>query len=187
LRRTALAALAAAALLVAGCGDDEGSEADPGPTPSGAGSTASDPTPTEPTAEPATGLLLDRDRIRMNAPEGWKRQRQIATFLDAVSDPDTDSTVSLGDLSAVGDPTLDQLAEFATKSRPNVRFLGPVEIAGVDWYHVTGREGRYARFEQFGTIHEGSQATITFSLDDDLPRAEQQEVVDSVLASVEWK
>lgn len=125
----------------------------------------------------------------MNVPEGWKRSRQIATFLESAGDPASHSTVSLGDLSAVGDPTLAQLAqlaEFGTRSRPHVKILDPVEIAGVDWYHATGREGSYARFEQFGTIHTGSQAVITFSLDDDVPRAEQQEIVDSVLASVEW-
>lgn len=190
MRSTVLAALAAATLLLAGCGGDD-PEADPtsAPTssPTDPSSTASDPTPTEPVVEAATGVLLDRDRVRMNAPEGWKKQRQIATFLESVSDPDSDSTASLGDLSAVGDPTLEELAESGTRSRPDVRILEPVEIAGVDWYHATGREGAYARFEQFGTIHNGSQATITFSLDDDVPRAEQQEIVDSVLASVEWK
>ena len=181
-----VATLAAATLLLAGCGGDD-PEADPTSPPSDASSTASDPTPTEPAVEPATGVLIDRDRVRMNVPAGWRKSRQIATFLESASDPDSDSTVSLGDLSAVGEPTLDEQAAAGTASRPHVRILDPVEIAGVDWYHATGREGAYARFEQFGTVHNGSQATITFSLDDDVPRAEQQEIVDSVLASVEWE
>jgi hypothetical protein len=190
LRSTVLAALAAATLLLAGCGGDDEPEAGPTSSPTDTASTATDPTPTEPaepTVEPATGPLIDRDRIRMNVPEGWRKSRQIATFLESAGDPDSDSTVSLGDLSAVGDPTLRELAEASTGSRPDVRFEKPVEIAGVEWYRATGREGRYARFEQYGTIHNGSQATINFSLDDDVPRAEQQEIIDSVLASVEWK
>lgn len=188
MRRTILASLAAVTLLLTGCGDgDEDPQADPTSSPTDTSSTASDPTPSEPGVEPATGPLIDRDRIRMNVPEGWKKNRQIATFLESASAPGSNTGVSLGDLSAVGEPTLQEQAEAGTASRRDVSIEEPVEIAGVDWYHAKGREGRHGRYEQFGTVHNGSQATITFTLDDDVPQAEQQEIIDSVLASVEWK
>ena len=195
MRRTLLArlvaGLAAATLLLAGCGDgdDDGGDQEPqaGPT-----STPADPTPSDDPAvasavEPASGFLIDQDRISMRVPEGWRKVRKMATFLTGAEDPDGFSGVSLGDLSAVGEPSLQELAEFAATTESQTEILEPVEIAGVEWYHVVGREDRYVRFEQFGTVHNGSQATINFSLDDELPAEEQQAIIDSVLATVEWK
>lgn len=193
--RTALASLAVATLLLAGCSDGgEDPQGDPGSsssTPSGsASSEPADPESTEatePAVEPATGLLIDRDRISMRVPEGWKKTRQIATFLEGAQDPTSFSAVSLGDLSAVGEPTLEEQAAFAAKNEKQTRILEPVEIAGVDWYHVVGREDQYVVFEQFGTVSHGSQATINFSLDDELSPDERRAIVASVLATVEWK
>jgi hypothetical protein len=191
LRRTTLAALAAATLLLAGCGDDGEPQADPSGTPTGsATSEAADPTPTEPgepAVEPASGFLIDLDRITMRVPDGWKKVRQFADFLVGAQDPGGFSNVSLGDLSAVGEPSLEEQAEFAAKSESQTRILEPVEIAGAQWYHIVGREDRYVGFEQFGTVHNGSQATISFSLDDKTPADEQQAIIASVLATVEWK
>ena len=188
MRRTVLVSIAAATLLLSGCSDSGGEEAGPSGTPTAsASSEATEPTPSEPAVEPASGFLIDLDRVRMNAPEGWKKNDPLSTFLLQVDDPKSFSHVSLSDLSAVGEPSLDELAQFTVDERKRSQKHDPVEIAGVEWYHVSGPNDRYTRFEQFGTSHHGSLAVIEFLLDLDLPEAEQQQIIDSVLASVEWK
>ena len=184
-----LAGLLAATLLLAGCSDDgEDPEGSPTSTPTDAtSSTSTDPSPSEPGVEPASGFVIDLERVTMRVPEGWKKVRQMAAFLVGAQDPGSFSSVSLGDLSAAGEPSLAEQAEFAAQSESRTRILDPVEIAGVEWYHVVGREDDLVGFEEFGTVHNGSQATISFSLDDKVPADEQQALIASVLATVAWK
>lgn len=188
MRRTLLASLVAAVLLLAGCGNgDDDPEADPTGTPDATTSAAADPSPSDPAVEAASGFLIDLDRVTMRVPEGWRKVRKMADFLTGAEDPESFSSVSLGDLSAVGEPSLEEMAEFAATTESRTKILDPVEIAGVEWYHVVGREDELVGFEEFGTVHNGSQATISFSLDDKVPAEEQQALIASVLATVEWK
>lgn len=188
MRRTSIAALVVAGLLSTGCGGGDDQPA-PSVTPtSSASSGTTDPTPTEPAVEPAAGFLIDLDRVRMRAPDGWKKNDPLSTFLRQAYDPETPSTVALSDLSAVSDTPLQRQAEIAAdRGRSRTEIVDPVEIAGVEWYHVTGRDDRFTTFDKFGTIHNGSEAVIEFGFDDEIPEAEQQEIIDSVLATVEWK
>lgn len=185
MRRTILAPLVAASLLLAGllagCGD--GGD-DPEATPS---STPGDVASSAPSVEAATGVLVDLDRVRMRAPDGWRKNDPLSTFLLKVDDPSGFSSVSLSDLSAVGEVSLQQQARTALQSFPRAEAVEPVEIAGVPWYHITGPQDRYTTVDQFGTIHNGSEAVIEFGFDNEVPEAEQQEIIDSVLATVEWK
>ncbi|GAB6986767.1 hypothetical protein [Nocardioides pyridinolyticus] len=188
MRRTILASLVAATLLLAGCGDGDDPEAVPTGTPTDATtSAAADPSASEPAVEPASGFLIDLDRIRMNAPEGWKKNDPLSTFLLQAYDPDSYSHVSLSDLPGQDEPSLEGLAQYTLDIRKRSKQLDPVEIAGVEWYHVAGPNDPYTRFEQFGTSHNDSLAVIEFLLDRDTPAQEQQQIIDSVLASVEWK
>jgi hypothetical protein len=190
LRRTTLTALALTAFLLAGCGGDDDPQGTPTGTPDSSSSDPTAPTETEPTqpaVEPAGGFLIDLDRIRMHAPDGWKRNDPMSTFLLQADDRKTGSSVSLSDLSAVSSTPIMGQAKIAVKHYPRAEIAEPVEIAGVEWYHITGREDRFSTVHLFGTIHNGSEAVIDFSLSDDIPEDEQQQIIDSVLASVEWK
>jgi hypothetical protein len=191
LSRTTLSALAAAGLLLAGCsdgGEDRG--AGPSGTPSASTSQSTEstePTATEPAVEPATGFAYDLERVTMRAPEGWTRTKAPASFLLGAGDPDSVSTIILSDLLAFREQPLPGQVRIALRSRPGADVLDPVQIAGVEWYHIAGRDGEFATFDQFGTIHNDSEAVVEFSLDDDIPEDEQREIIDSVLATVDWK
>lgn len=190
MRRTVLAALVAAGLLLTGCSDED---ADPQADPSDTATSSDTATPDEPTAspeptvEPASGVRVELDRIAMHAPAGWRKAKQLSPFLVQVDEPGSVNSVSLGDLSAVSDTPLQEQAEIAADNERQSEIVDPVEIGGVDWYHIVGREDRFADFEQFGTIHNGSEAVISFSLDTELAEDERQQIIDSVLATVEWK
>ncbi|GAB2445948.1 hypothetical protein GCM10027062_28730 [Nocardioides hungaricus] len=189
MRRTAITALAAASLLLAGCGGDP--QAEPGGTPTS--STPTEPTeptrsePTAPVVEPATGFTFDLERITMRAPEGWRKTKAPASFLLGADDPKTVSTIILSDLMAVRDQPLAGQVRIALKSTPQLKVQEPVEIAGVKWYHLAGRDDQYATLDSFGTIYNDSEAVIDFSLDNDLSADKKQQIIDSVLATVEWK
>ena len=191
MRRTTLTVVVVASLLLAGCGGGDDPQADPGGTPTDSPSTGSsepsEPPTTGPAVEPATGFTFDMERITMRAPEGWTKDKAPASFLLGAGDPESVSTILLSDLSAVGDDSLREQARIALRSTPQLELQDPVEIAGVGWYHLAGRDGQFATLDSFGTIHNGSQAVIDFSLDDEIPEDEQQQIIDSVLATVEWK
>lgn len=195
MRRTTIAALVAAAgLLLAGCSDaDDDPGADPSETPSGSTtaepSDSGEPSPSESEAsvDPATGPDLSRERIAMRAPEGWKLDQAPADFLIQAYDPDNSSSIILSDLSSVGQPSLQEQVRAALLSTPQLEELDPVEIAGVEWYHLSGRENEFRSLDSYGTVHDGSMAVIDFKFDDEVPAAEQEEITASVLATVEWK
>lgn len=194
MRRTTIAALVAAGLLLTGCADGDGDPgADPSSTPGSTSSEPSDPAASEPTettepsVEPAAGFEFDRERITMRAPEGWKRAEAMADFLLEARDPDSRSSIILSDLGAVGQPSLQEQVRAALLSTPQLEELDPVEIAGAEWYHLAGRDGRYHTLDSYGTVHNDSMAVIDFRMDDEVPEAEQEAIIASVLATVEWK
>ncbi|MGB0100752.1 MAG: hypothetical protein WBP61_10780 [Nocardioides sp.] len=199
MRRTALPILLTLLVSLVGCGEGSddpqtapSSDTSPTATASTESTGSTEPTPAAPAVEPATGPLIDQKRIRLHAPEGWKRKPPSTPLLTLSYDRETYSDLTLGDLPAVReDLTLDQIAQVARRNRrgstTNLRILDPVQIAEVDWYHLRGKDGPDATLDVYGTTFNGSQSTLTFSLKNEIPAAERQEIIDSVLASVEWK
>ena len=193
--RISITALAATGLFLTGCGDDSQSEPDATPTATATSSGSAKPTDStttestepEPTVEPATGLTWDLERIFMRAPEGWTKVRSPASWAVGAADPDSQSMVSLTDLENFTPQSYADQVRLELKNNPEAKLQDPVEIAGARWWHTTAPDSDDATIERFGTIHNKSEALIDFLFDNAIPEDERQQIIDSVLATVEWK
>jgi hypothetical protein len=175
----------AVCLALAGCQDD-GKEPTAGQS---ATSTTTDEQPTE--APAATGPAVKGDIFTLHAPEGWTFNKDFSTdFLDQYSNPDTtrDERMYVGELAGEVRP-LDEVAKanfegFATTGTKRQRLSGAT-VAGEPAYHFTASGGYGKVVEEFGVIKDGQQVTFGITLTGS--KAERQAVIDSVLASWEWK
>ena len=124
----------------------------------------------------------------VNAPDGWRREKKSFDFSLEATDPDSIGILQFTDLDASGTASLAEQVKFIAKTyTPPLKVMKPVEIDGVDFYHLAGRSSRYTYAEAFGTIYHGGQVALSMNFPTDLKPAERQEVVDSVLASFHWK
>lgn len=193
-----------AVLLVAaaGCSDDSapdpeptgpGSETSPTQSPPSATSEPSVTTePSEPTAPAATGPQLRQEHLSVHAPEGWAVTKENDTITGFAQDEVLLSTLMI---SEVEDPnpgvtiTLDEMARDSVKSGQYLRdpeILEPVEIGGVLWFHTSGQIDDAQYEDVFGTVTDGVILDIAITtVVDMVPRREREELVDSILASVQ--
>ncbi len=175
--------------LLAGCGDDD----PPTPAPSGSTTSPTDsasPSETtspsdEPSVEPASGQQETFGSFTMNFPKGWD-VRALSDMAMAASGPDGEH---LG-VSAV--PTTTQLStdKLARDAIEDAMFVGKpvrfddVEVDGVLMYHVRGPLGADQTRDLVGAEYGGYEMTL--QLTTQLPEAAQQELIESMLASVTW-
>lgn len=192
------AALTAVLLLGTACGNDDAS-ADPSPGPSSS-TTVESPTPTdeatdEPTSTvaPATGPLMDIPLASVRAPEGWKILPKIVPGqVDVGNAKDYSfSTIGLSQIVSYDRSlTADQLADqwFDASFYPLDPKKQPLtEIDGVEFFHLAGKVQKRLYLEEFGTQADGKLVTLGFSFSPEVTPEERQEVIDSVLATFQWK
>jgi hypothetical protein len=180
----AVAALAVC-LVLTGCQDD-GQDPSGKETPSGSSSTEETPTG----APAADGPLVEGDSFSVHVPQGWKFDKTFSTdFIDQYSNPDEfDQRLYVGELSGDVRPLEEvakgNFARFATTSTDKKQLSGG-DIAGQPAYHFVASQGADTVVEEFGVVREGHQVTLNITLTGS--RSERQAVIDSVLASWEWK
>ncbi len=178
-----------ALLTLSGCGDDDEPGADP-PTASaspGGESSPTDPATSEPTVEPATGELLQSgDTAFARAPEGWK-VKDFEFGFGIVQAGFRLSTITFADFGAVAVTTPREMVEAEMQGNvdPDAEVTYDVELGGEPAYLITERAGRGTELT-YGAVRGGNAASVGFVLDPELPEAEQQEIIDSVLASFTW-
>lgn len=176
------------ALLVSGCGDDEPEGGDPPTPPSSSASESADPTaPPSPTRSAATGPVLSLKGVSLHLPQGWQISNDDSNILVVGADQDGDAVINLSSF-----PSLDRGASLGELARATVRTGGyppgsvqePVTMAGRSAFHVAGAV-MGDDSEEFGLINRGDIVSVEFVfISDPPPRAERQELIDSVLASV---
>jgi hypothetical protein len=197
---TLLAALSIT-LAVAGCNDD-GSDprtdpsssvtGTPSGTPSTGSATGSATESASPSVTAATGVSIRIRRVSMNAPEGWVRTSENFRNLGrGARDPKGSSQVGLYAIPSLNpDADLTELAKTA-KQFSHYQSKGtvhePVDVNGVECYHISGRYAGGRTQEQFGAIHARDQVSFTFDFGSDVGDDERQQIIDSVLASVVWR
>lgn len=180
----------AMALALTGCSsDDEPGATEPSSPADGSSSPTDATTSASPSVEAATGPQLSDDQLtaRLPADDGWEVGNDGRSgYLDFdPSEPPSD--VRLGG-SGGGTTDLDEVAAVVLTSekdsRPAARREDNRTVAGLEGFVVTIEDDRGYHYE-FGTITKGVHSSITF----DLPRndAAAHELIDAVLASVEWK
>lgn len=190
-RLQALGAVATtlAALTLTGCGDDEPATDPPPTAPSTPGGESS---PTEPstsaaTVEPAAGELLQSgDTAFARAPEGWK-VKDFEFGFGIVQASQRLSTIIYTDFGAVSVTTPREMVKVEMQGNvdPDAEVSYDVELGGEPAYLLTERAGRGTELT-YGAVRGGNAASVGFLLDPELPEAEQQEIIDSVLASFTW-
>lgn len=197
--RHATAVTAATLLILGGLAacDDGDPGADPSTSPSASSPTATDSsgeptTETSPTVAPATGPVVNMTNIRLHGPQGWELGDPILSSIQPVHDGRVLhlSNMQVSDSpSLAGDSSLARLARIAVKTYTIRRgkILDNVTVNGVEMYHLAGYRNTGHRFNAYGCIYNGYDIDIFFTFDpDDYKPAEQQQIMDEVLASVEW-
>jgi hypothetical protein len=205
----AVGALFCAANLLGACSDsDSGSSA--GPTPSSSATPASEPAETAPAATPtapsispsdspspevtatgpapATGLEVTETRITVRAPEGWKLQRGgINKWATSAREVGGVGSFTVYDYPQDQPSTVEQEARDALRDGfdPGVKRIADTTLGGVPAYQLT-QQGDGFPYTEIGTVHNGGDIAIQFEMSPLIEPAEQQAIIDSVLASVTW-
>jgi hypothetical protein len=189
-RLAALCAALCLTALVSGCGDDE----DPGgaaptetPASSDTSTSATEPTePPEPSVEPATGPEMRVKAVSLRLPDDWHVDNTDASFMHVGAADDRTAVINLSSFPALDpDVSIARLAQSTQKtgSYPPGSVLPPTTMAGQPAFHVAGRVVGDDH-EEFGLIHDGEIVAVEFIFLRG-PKAGRQELIESVLATVE--
>jgi hypothetical protein len=189
---------AAAALLVlvlAGCGGDaQETSGDPAsPTSPESSSSPAEAAPTEepvPTIAPAAGALLEVEGLRVHAPLSFSALPDQSRGYQVAFVPYVRSAVSVYTFPNISDFTVDESARATLRDGPfprgRGRRLDDVVLDGETVFHLAGplEDGGYG--ERFGAVFDGGDLALDFGFHDGEPPAFRQEVIDSVLATVDF-
>ena len=187
------AAAAVLTLLLASCSDsDEPSGPDAGTSESASPDspeeqpTEAEPTETTPAVEPATGPAIGVKGLEVRAPEGWITTEPLAIQQSAGPPDVIGSMISVFRFPNSGLFTVDELGdEEVSDMGARSRRHDDVELDGEQFYHLTGtlEPGLYA--ERFGTIAGDDRLSVQFEFGNGQGRAERDEIISSVLATVQ--
>jgi hypothetical protein len=195
----ALAAVAAStllALVLSGCGStDEPAESDaPATTSEEASDSPSEPAtdtaPETPAVEPADGVPLKVKGMTAHAPKDWVAGPDFVSQAGANPPGVNGTRVVLYSFPVFGNltMTLDDLAKDSTSSgdwQRKAERQDDVVVDGVDAFHVAGQVNPGERVDVYGTVLDDKQLTIRFNWTEGEDRAYRDEVIGSVLASVD--
>jgi hypothetical protein len=181
------------ALALAGCSTDDGSDGGPDSPSTAASSpdgtaTASSSAGESGSVAPATGKEMSDKYVsfRLPADEDWEVDGGGTVGFLAPPD-DRVSQINIGGAGATIDD-LDEAARLGLKSMRDVRPTAEQEdnrtVGGLEGV-VLAADDDHGYYYQFVTLSAGTHVAIVF----DLPRndAAAHELIDAVLASVEWK
>lgn len=184
---------------LAGCGDDDPAAGYPeGPSTSSgsaSGTSPTDPSTTTTDTPPATGRLMTAGQLTLHLPAGmdWRVSDggRSAAYYDRKSGLDWRiRELEIRDTTS----TLDEVADvvrrgFATHEYPGIERLENRTVAGQEgWVLQMVRPPKNLRvgfYYEYGTVKNDHWVRLQFEFPDDTDRA--RDIVESVLASVEWK
>ena len=190
-RKTCAAVLLALAL--AGCSTDDGQDGGPdGPSTTASsqdGTTAASPSAGESgSVAPATGKEMSDKHVSFRLPADQDWEVDYGGTVGFLAPPDDRvSQINIGGAGATIDD-LEEAARLGLKSMRDVRPAAKREenrtAGGLDGV-VLSAEDDDGYYYEYATITAGTHVAIVF----DLPRndAAAHELIDAVLASVEWK
>ena len=181
-------ALVAATLVLSAC-DATSAESGSDPTPSSSGSGAGDSPGSSPSVAPADGKLVDTSWFSVHVPRGWRVNETVPDLSIVAFGPDLEQiSLSVTQVAAGHDFTLGELARVQLQQRPwspKPELVDPVELAGEPAYHLTGPVGNGFRADAFGLAHGDREVFV--DIETRGSARVQQETVDAVLASWQWK
>ena len=165
-------------------GTSDSASASPGPSEQQPSET--EPTETKPAVEPATGPVIGVKGLEVRAPErldhhGAARHPAVRRTAGVIG-----SMISVFRFPNSGLFTVDELGdEEVSDLGARSRRRDDVELDGEQFYHLTGtlEPGLYA--ERFGTIVGDDRLSVEFEFGNGQGRAERDEIIASVLATVQ--
>jgi hypothetical protein len=197
-RRTArvLAVAGVLGALLAGCGDSPSPDAEPSGSagPSSTEPEAGESTPQDsssaPTVAPAEGKPISLPSLTGAFPAGW-RVVERTTGSNSAGDTDvmTGGFIFISDLKNLGSENFQKkvdivLLRYADAKKKPVR--GPNRVVdGVEGWVIEGATDGSELIYHWGTFINGQDVHFTFSFQN-APK-DAMEIVDSVLASVQWR
>lgn len=197
-RRVRTAAVAAGlGLVLAGCATettessggavDEGNTSAP-PSPGGSETPVGEPTDSEPTpsVDPATGPEIGVKGLEVHAPADWITTEPLAIQQSAGPPDVIGSMISVFRFPNSGLFTVDELGdEEVSDMGARSRRRDDVVLDGEQFYHLTGtlEPGLYA--ERFGAIAGDDRLSVQFEFGNGQGRVERDEIILSVLATVQ--
>lgn len=207
--RRGVGVLAGAVLVLSACGggDDvrtggavgpsdppsSASPASPSVSPEAEPSGGAEPSePSDPAARPATGgpTLRTRDGVSMTLPVSFREAQRIVGGSNAIINRAEDLTeVSLTTGPLIGELDVERYHEIArqsTESLPRFRVLPDIELFGQPAHHFVNDLTEFQREDRFGVflIEEDLDISLRFTTLKEMPRAEREELIGSVLASL---
>lgn len=168
----------------AGDGADRSAASDP--------STPASPDPSSspsPTVPPAAGPLIERPTFSFRVPQGWEADYDGMDGWDVKSTSlDEGSSISVfyfeGTVESLAEAEYKQL-ESLRRDAPNAQVLDRIEIGGQPGFRLRGTTPDGGTAEAVGAVVNGNELTLTFEIDG--TAAKSWQVIESVLATVEWR
>jgi hypothetical protein len=185
-----LTCLVAASALLAGCSDSgDRASGEPGTsasdTPTGSTSTST----STPAVEPATGKLVETSYFTVRVPRGFEVDVTAEDFSIYTYDPAGGAEIAFTLVPTNGnDFSLHQLAHQLLRNQPWTRepkLAADTTVAGEPAYHLTGPVGNGLRTDAFGVAHDDMHVMV--DVETDRSPEKQQQMVDAVLATWQWK
>lgn len=194
-RRGSAAVAAVLVLLLVGCSDSEG---DPGTRPESAEASVpeasessepeQEPTETTPTPDvaPATGPAIRVRGLKVRVPEGWNPTIPYAIQQAAAPASVFGSLISVFRFPNSGLYTIDELGDAEVPDMGGrARRHDDVELDGQPFYHLTGNLEPGLYTERFGTIYDDDRLLVQFEFGNGQGKAEQEQIIRSVLATLQ--
>jgi hypothetical protein len=192
-----LAALAASTVLVlSACGGDDEPAASQDTAPETSETTSGTQSPTEtpeetPTVAAADGIRLAVEGMTVRAPRGWFEGPDFGLQASAAPRGDVGTILYLVSFPVIDgiEKSLDELARESTRSggwQNRAKRQEDTVIDGEDAFHLSGEVNPGEHVELYGAIVDDTELTLEFSFEDDDKQAYRDEVVESVLASVDF-
>jgi hypothetical protein len=128
----------------------------------------------------------------VRVPQGWfLTPRIVPQQADAGSHEYGASSISLAQITSYdASLTADQLADqwFEASFYPrDPKKLPLTELDGKEVYHLAGKVQPLLYYEEFGTQVNGKLVSIAFQFTPAVSQEDRQEIIDSTLATFQWK
>ncbi|GGO70810.1 hypothetical protein GCM10012276_10250 [Nocardioides deserti] len=135
---------------------------------------------------------MESDAFTANLPKGWLFDKANSSGTISLGyEPGIGADVTFGYYPTEPGLSLDDYERAALKTwtyddgRPDIR--PRVEVDGVEMFRHTGNTGGGRVVEVYGVPYEGLAVEVEFHLSETIPQAEQKRLVESTLASIQWK
>ncbi len=183
--RARVAVVGLVAVLLTGCGGSDPGlrpDTDPNDEPNSAS-----PSPSQ-AVEPADGPRVENAHASYRVPRGYEVADELAGTIPANDSGAGRSAITLAEVPAFGSTDLGAAAEVVSRNvaqdRPPKR-LADITLDGVPVFHLEGRLDETVWLAAYGAIRDDTVVYVRFDLD--TAPAKSQQVVESVLATWQWK